>query len=285
MTGWLAAAVTIPVDRWSGWSPDPGVLVGLAGVVVVYLWSVRQLWSSAGRRVGISRGRVLLFLTGMAVLVVALASPLDAVADDLFSAHMAQHLLLTVVAAPLLVAGRLPLVLRPLTPVALRRGLARGIRRGSWRAAPVVLAAVALLHLLVVIAWHVPVLYDLAVTTPWAHAAEHLTMLGAAAAFWASMGAGRRRSVPAAGLAAFVVSLSFIGLAAALTVAPGPWYGAHLATTAAWGLTPLEDQQLAAALMWLPGGLVYLGATAGSVVRWLDEDERTNTLLRGPTVP
>ncbi len=270
--------VVVPAELWTTWTLDPGLLVGLGGLAVVYLRAVRGLWHSGGRRVGISSGRVVLFAAGMAVLLVALVSPLDALAEALFSAHMVQHLLLTLVAAPLLVAGRLPLVLRPFTPVAARRRLARELHRGPRRSVPLALVVAAVVHAAVVIGWHVPALYDLAVRRPEVHALEHLTMLAGAMVFWAAMGAGRHRAVPAAGLASFGVALSSIGLAAALTVAPAPWFAAHLASAPAWGLSALQDQQLAAAIMWIPGGLVYLAAAAGAVVRWLGDDERANAV-------
>lgn len=265
-----------PGSVWGAWTLAPGLVVGLAGVVVVYARGVRRLWARGGRGAGIPVHRVRLFAVGVVVLVLALLSPLDAMGEALFSAHMAQHLLLTLVVAPLLVAGRLPRTFPPLVPLSTRRRWARRLPAVLRPTAPAGMVVAVVLHVAVVVAWHVPAVYDLAVVDPSVHALEHLTLLLASMPFWAAMGAGTSRPVGPAGLAAFVVALSFILLAASLSMAPTPWYDAHLSSTVAWGLTPLQDQQLAAVMMWIPGGLVYLGAAAASVVRWIRADERAH---------
>lgn len=265
-----------PQVVWSSWTLAPGLLVGLLGTVALYGRGVQTLWSRGGRGAGISVVRVVLFGIGVGAILVAVISPLDAASGALFSAHMVQHLLLAVVAAPLLVAGRLPRTLVPLLPVAWRRRGARALPSAFRPTAPSGMVVATVLHVGVVLAWHVPALYDLAVAAPSVHVLEHLTLLAASMPFWAAMGLGQRRPVPSAGLAAFVAALSFILLAASLSMSPDPWYGAHRVTTAAWNLTPLEDQQLAAAIMWIPGGLVYLGVAAGAIIRWIRADERAH---------
>ena len=219
-------------------------------------------------------------------LVVALVSPLEALSEVLFAAHMVQHLLLTLVAAPLLLLGRIHHAVTPLLPLDLRRSWGRRLARGARRVGPGLLVVAVGVHVGTVVAWHVPALYTLAASSALAHGLEHLTLLGSAVGFWAVMGAARPRPVAAAGLAAFVTSLVFVGLAALLTSAPTPWYGPHLTTTQPFGLTPLEDQQLAAAIMWVPGGMVYLGAAAAAILRWIRADERALRVgAHDPAVP
>lgn len=271
-----------PASVWGAWTLAPGLVVGLAGAVVVYGRGVRTLWARGGRGAGISVRRVRLFACGVAVLALALLSPLDAMGGALFSAHMAQHLLLTLVVAPLLVAGRLPRTFQALVSLPARRRWARAMPSALRPTAPAGMVVAVVLHVTVVVTWHVPAVYDLAVGDPSVHALEHLTLLLAAMPFWAAMGAGTSRPVGPAGLAAFVAALSFILLAASLSMSPTPWYDAHLASTTAWGLTPLQDQQLAAAMMWIPGGLVYLAATAASIVRWIRADERAQRVASTP---
>lgn len=266
-------AVT-PETLWTAWRPDLGVLVALIGLVVLYAHGVHRLWRRGDGRVGISTLRVAMFAGGVVALGLALVSPLDTLATSLFSAHMVQHLTLIVVAAPLLVASRLPVALLPLWPVRWRRWWGRRVTGVLRRRAPLGLVAAVVMHVAVVIAWHVPVVYDAAVLNDPLHALEHLTMLATAMVFWVAVGASRPVPVAAAGLATFVVVLSFTLLSATMTIAASPWYASHVATTAAWGLTPLEDQQLAAAIMWVPGGLVYLGAAATAVIRWIRDDEQ-----------
>lgn len=265
-----------PHELWSAWSLDPSVVVVLLTVLALYAHAVHGQPRAGRGRVGIARWRLGAFGAGMFALVVALVSPLDRLAEALFAAHMVQHLLLAVVAAPLLVLGRAHLVLRSTVPIDLRRHVGRQVASRLRRAGPA--AAVTLgvgAHLATLLLWHVPAAYDAALRLPVVHLAEHVTLLLGGLAFWAVVGAGRRRPVPAAGLAAFVASLVSVLLAAALTVAERPWFASHLTSTWAWGLSPLEDQQLAAAIMWVPGGLVYLAAAGIVVFRWIRADERS----------
>jgi cytochrome c oxidase assembly factor CtaG len=121
------------------------------------------------------------------------------------------------------------------------------------------------LHLAAIVFWHVPRFYDAALRYPSLHVAEHLSFLGSALLFWwlvCDRRARRRLGAPLAVAALFVVAMQGTVLGALLTVAQRPWYVSHLATTLPWGLTPLEDQQLAGLLMWVPAGLAYLVAAA-----------------------
>lgn len=271
----VGAQVVTPGTVWTTWQPDLGILVGILGLVVVYTRGLRRLRTHTGRHVGISRARLSLFVGGVVALAVALVSPLDAMATTLFSAHMVQHLLLIVVAAPLLVAGRLYVAVLPLWPVRWRRWWGRHVTGALRQRTPLGIIVAVVAHVAVVVVWHAPVVYDVAVTNDAVHALEHLTMLAAGLAFWVAMGAGRHAPVAAAAPAAFVVVLSFTLLSAAMTVASAPWYASHVTTSTVWGLSPLQDQQLAAAIMWVPGGMVYLVAAAATIVRWLRDDERS----------
>lgn len=269
-----------PHDLWGTWTLDLSLLAPLVATVLVYGHTVRGLWRTGGRGAGISERSVVLFGCGVLALVVALVSPLDALGESLFSAHMVQHLLLSLVAAPLLLLGRVHLGLLPVLPVRWRRRGARALARGL-RARPATFVAVAVgLHIGTLLVWHLPVLYDAAVQHPVLHVTEHGSLLLSGLAFWTVMGAARPRPVAVAGLAAFLASLVSVLLAATMTAATSPWYASHLDTAPAWGLTPLADQHLAAAIMWIPGGIVYLTAAAAAVYRWIRADERRLALQR-----
>jgi cytochrome c oxidase assembly factor CtaG/cytochrome c2 len=189
-------------------------------------------------------------------------------ADALFAAHMLQHLLLVAAAAPLLAAGTPAVALLAALPRAARPWL-------TWqrfrlvRAAPtvpgVVIALVAwLVHVTVVWLWHAPRLYAWGLQSSVAHATEHASLLITAWAFWAVVLHPRHQVGVATGmLYLFAAAAHCATLGALLTLADTPWYAVHATTTAVWGMTPLEDQQLAGLIMWVPGGMIYAGVALG----------------------
>ncbi len=262
-----------PGDAWREWNWDPVLLLNLGVLWWLYGRGLGRLWSRTGVGNGVSVGRPLAFLGGIAVVFAALVSPLDALSGQLASAHMVQHLLLMMVAAPLFVVGApSQVLLRGLSPLwqraigAGRRRLNRLGFRGLWQpqVAWVMYAAVMWL-------WHLPSLYDAALRNPVLHDVQHLSFFGAAILFWRPLlePARRRRLHPAAAvLYLFTTSLQASALGIFLTFAPRAWYS-YAGTTAAWGFTPLEDQQLAGLIMWMPACLVYALAAIAVFGVWL----------------
>jgi len=266
--------LTGPHDLWAAWSLDPVVLTAIVVAGWWYAAGVRTLWRSAGSGGVVTRTHAAAFAVAIVVIVVALVSPVDPASDVLFSVHMTQHVLLTLVAAPLLVLGSPLQVMAWGLPTPLRRRVGRWqghLRRVlSHPALPGVGLAV---FTVVFTLWHVPALYDAAITDEVVHAVEHSTMLLSALAFWAPV-VRPRRTNPGIGVLLLFVSMIASGLLSALLVfAPTPWY-AH-DDTAAWGLTRLADQQAAGAVMWVLGGAIYVTAGAIAVMRWLHLDEET----------
>lgn len=277
----------VPGSLWASWSPEPLVVVALVAAAVLHVRGVRAVWARAGRGRVVGAGRVVAFHAGLAVVAVALVSPLDGLATALFAAHMVQHLLLTLVAAPLLVVGatRLPFA-RALPPPARRRvgRLERRFLGRPVRAPRLGLLVVAVLvHTITFWLWHSAALYEAAVRYGWAHALEHTTMLGAAVLlWWAVLASARRGAVLAAVLALFAVSAQEVALAALVTLAPEPWYAVYGGTTEAWGLSPLADQQLAGSLMWTFGAVVYIGTAAVLLLRRLEAPDRPAAAIVAP---
>lgn len=259
--------------------------IGLAGATVLYATGVRRLWRRAGRGRGVSGWRVATGAVAVLILIVALLSPLDAMADDLFSAHMVQHLLLLLVAPPLLVAAAPEYVGLWGLPASARRRLTRWWRhspsaRGAvsrvLRPGPVWAANVAILWF-----WHLPAAYDAAVRNQGVHALEHASFLIAAFFFWWLLFRHtlRRRMDRGLGIVyVFTAGLQGSALGALLALAGSPWYAVHAHTTAAWGLTPSEDQQIAGLIMWIPAGLVYLVVAAVLFVQWIEQPTRRGTM-------
>jgi putative membrane protein len=274
-----AGAPPAPHDLWRSWAFAPAVVIPLFLTAWLYTRGVEAVWRRAGRGRGIRPAQAAAFAAGMLALTVAMVSPVDRVAEALFWVHMVQHLLLIAVAPPLLVLGA--------PQAAMAWGLPERRRVARWwharrhlRAALAWLVrpwpAVAL-HSVALWAWHVPGAYDAAVASPWVHAAEHASFLGTALLFWwaALHPRGSLRRVPGlAMLALFALTMEGGALGALLTFSTAPWYASHLATTAAWGLSPLEDQEIAGLVMWIPGTLAYLAAAAWVFVGWMASSDR-----------
>lgn len=269
-----------PNDLWSAWTFDPLVWTGLGAAVLLYGVGLGRIW----RRAGIGRGTPFMragsFAGGMLCLFLALVWPLDALGEDLFAAHMAQHMLLIAAAAPLLILGDpLPPFLRALSQ-SWRNGMMRWSRIGWWRATwkrigtPM---AAALIHGIAVWAWHAPPAFEAALLEPWIHRAEHASFLFTALLFWWALARSGRH--PALGygagfFAVFAMALHSGLLGALITFAPAVLYPTYEGRTEPWGLTPLADQQLAGLIMWVPGGIVYLIAGLALVAAWLNAVER-----------
>lgn len=272
-----------PHDLWSTWSLDPGVLLALGVSAILYSRGVGRLWRRAGVGRGIPRWRFNCFAAGLATLFVAMASPLDGMGTALFSAHMVQHELLMLIAAPLLVLGLPWIAFLWALPIGWRR------RIGRWGRARPVRSAVALLthpvtawsfYAAVLWVWHAPDLYQATLGSEWVHLAQHASFLGASLLFWWVLlhpGRMRRRAYASSIPYLFTTALHGTLLGALLTFARRPWYPAYAPTAPAWGLSPLEDQQLAGLIMWIPPGFLYLGATLAILMIWLRREPRSES--------
>lgn len=251
-----------PGNLWRTWDLDPLVLAPLLGAAWLYGGGLLRLWKQAGRGRGVSGWQALAFLLGIAVLGAALVSPLDALGASLLSAHMAQHGLLVAAAPPLLLCGKPGIVFAWGLPPRWRKGM---LGSAGWRALagcgnrlarP---SAAALLHGLALWLWHAPAAYEAALASYAMHALEHISLFGTALLFWRAMLEARSRRRAALALAAAFATMMHCGLLGALiTMAPLPLYAWYAGRTEPWGMSALEDQQLAGLLMWVPMGVIYL---------------------------
>lgn len=182
---------------------------------------------------------------GVGVTVATLSPPAEARAEGSLTAHMVQHVVLLVIAAPLVAASRRPGA--GATPLA------------AW-----VLFAAAALHAGLMVAWHLPWAFDSAERTDGIHALDHVSLLATAAVFWWAVGLGTRPPHRLSVLAVFASSMAGVGLGAAMTLAASPWYARH---------PSLTDQQVAGVVMWAIAGLAYLGIGIMLFVRSLGEKE------------
>lgn len=257
------------------WTLDPVQLVPLAAVAAAYAVRARRL-RVRGRPV--ARWRLAAFAAAVGVAVLALVSPLDELGEErLFSAHMAQHLLLGDVAPLLAVLGLSGPLLRPLlAPRALHP-----LRRLLHPAAAVPLWAASLW------AWHVPWLFGAALAHAWVHALQHVSFALGGGLLWAALLGllpAPRRVGPGARLAAVGAAWVAGGAPAlALVWSGSAWYAAYRTAPRSWGLSPVADQRLGGGLMLLEMSLVLAGAALVLGVRWLSPGEGDSRALRPGT--
>ncbi len=284
MAGALAARPWL-----ANWSLDPAVLTTALLAVLYALGSSRTV--TPARAVRAQRMRDGAFYAAIAVLVIALASPVDAYSDRLFWVHMVQHVLLMLVAAPLFVLARPWVRLWRALPLGIRRPLARGLVQGS-AAAPLRSVARAAgspagaltLFTVVLLGWHVPALFEATLESETVHIVEHLLFLAVAVLFFKHLipSPPLRAPLTDAGRALFAVAGMTVSwaLAVALAVAPEPLYS-HYAQLASrpGGITALADQQLAAGVMWVPGSVTFLILVLIHVHRWLASPAATEPRL------
>jgi putative copper resistance protein D len=274
--GRAAAGLTVGTAL-TDWTVEPASLLALVIGMGLYLAAVRRV-DRAHPRNPVPRRRVAAWLAGLAVVAFALFSFIDGYADELFSVHMVQHLLLTMVAPPLLLQG---------APITLLLRSASSAHRQRW-ILPVLesRAVVALTHPLVgwigfaLVMWgsHFSPLFDAALADDGVHAAEHALFLGAGLLFWlpvSGVDPNPHRMGHAARVGYLLLGLpqnSFLGLA--IFSAPAVLYSHYAALVRAWGPTPLEDQQLAGGIMWAAGDLLFLVPLLGVMAAWFRSEER-----------
>lgn len=259
------------------WTLDPWVWLPMTVAVILY---VRGMALLGAKRNAVAAGRPLAvtgFATGMAAVFLALIWPLDALGAVSFAAHMAQHMLLIAVAAPLLVLAQPSIPLMLALPRRWRRGLTAARARLNRLLRVLLVPGVAFsVHGAFIWLWHAPRLYELALRYEWVHVLEHVTFFGSALLFWTSLARLGKRGGQDYGAGAVwcLATLIHTGmLGALLTFAPRLMYQSYVGNDNLL-LTPLEDQQLAGLVMWIPAGMCYLVAGLAFAAVWLRQAER-----------
>lgn len=251
-------------DNWlTAWRVDPLLAPLLASAAAAYLLAYRSA-ARAGRPLP-PGWQVAAYLGGLASLALALLGPFDHFNGVLFSVHMTQHLLLMLVAAPLLVLGRpVQVVLRGLPPRYSRALLRRTAGfRGARRALAVLTHPVSVFVLFngSFLLWHLPRFYQAAVRSELVHEVEHVSFFATALLFWwvlvDPVPRHHRLSTTAAVLLLFATWMASDLLCATITLAQTLLYPVYAFTPKPWGLTPLADQRLGGAIMWATGGVFY----------------------------
>ncbi|MBI4790846.1 MAG: cytochrome c oxidase assembly protein [Chloroflexi bacterium] len=253
------------------WSMEPSIWLGIALLVGVYLLATGPWRSRVKGSEPVPRARRVSFVAGAFVMLIALASPLDHISDHyLFSAHMVQHLLLTLVAPPLMLIGTPGWMLRPFLRFKLVASIARLLTR------PIV--AFALFNIVFSV-WHAPALYQSALESEPIHIFEHLLFISTAFLNWwailSPLAELPRLPYPGQILYLFLDAVPSTVLGAILVFASDVLYPTYASAPRIFGISALEDQIYSGLIMAMPGGMAYLLALSIVFFRWMGQEDST----------
>jgi cytochrome c oxidase assembly factor CtaG len=268
-----------PDNVWQVWRVEADTAITLAALLAVYAIGVLRLWKRAGVNRGIRIWQLIMFMGGWLALSIAQASPLETITGALLTAHMLQHMLLVLIAAPLLTLCGLPIAILFVLPTRGSRAISHAWRRTrlhvSWRRITHPLAA-WIIFAGVLWGWHAPALYQAALVNEAIHLFQHISFLAAAALSWWWLlkpgNKGQRYGIAVIFFFTTIVQSSALG--ALMMFSSQLWYPAYGDAASAWGMTPLQDQQLDGLIMWVPVGLVYTGVAVLCMALWLSAMER-----------
>ncbi|MBI4200332.1 MAG: cytochrome c oxidase assembly protein [Chloroflexi bacterium] len=254
---------------WMTWHFHPDVTLGVLALEGLYLLGVGLLRRRYRWAPETPRRQVVLFTLGVLVMYASLTGPIHELADNyLFSAHMVQHLLISLVVPPLLLAGLPGGLVRPLVRLPL-----------VYRTARVLIHPVPAFALFsgVLALWHLPALYEWALRVHGAHVFQHLLLMATAVLMWwpllSPVPELPRASYPVQMVYLFLLSLApgFVG--AAITFSSRVLYPFYQEAPRLWGIAPLVDQQIGGLIMKLVGGFAFLGILAVVFLRWYSREE------------
>ena len=263
---------------WTAWHGHPSVVIGLVVLTGAYLAGVGPLRRRYGLAPRVPKGQVTTFLVAVLVLYIAVLSPLHELGDEyLFSAHMVQHLLLTLVVPPLLLLSTPGWLLRPALAFPRVMGVAR----------VVTLPVVAFFLFNTVFAvWHVPALYELALRERGIHILEHLMFLTAGVVMWWPI-LSPLLELPRA---SYLVQMVYLFLqptvpaiiGAMIAFSDGVIYRWYAEAPRVWGISAHTDQQVGGLIMWVPGGLAFLLTLTVVFLVWASQEESEAQRQKAP---
>jgi putative membrane protein len=268
----LSVALLHTTDRieWIRWTVHPSTVIGIIALGAWYGWRLHVAERAGEAPTATQR---LAFASGLVVLFGALNGPIHDLSDSyLFSAHMVQHLLLTMIVTPLLIVGMSAGMLRP---VLVRPALATLLGRITRGAAGFAIFNVTL------IAWHLPPLYNLAMADHRVHIVQHLCFLASSVLMWWPL-VSRVPELPALSrplqllyVCLLMIPMSVIGMI--ITYADEVLYPAYESAPRVWGLSPQQDQIIGGLIMWIPGSLLYIALLTMVFLKWAREAEEEET--------
>lgn len=258
----------IGLNFWlTQWNWDPTIVIGTALIVGLYVYAIGPLRKRHNFEPA-RKGQVFAFLLGVGLMFLALVSPLDELGDSyLFSAHMVQHLCLTIVGPPLLLLGTPEWFVKPL----LRNKLVFKIAKVLTYPAIAFVLYNADFWL-----WHAPPLYNATLENQNIHILEHLTFIVFGILYWWPI-FSPSKDLPRLSIGGQILYLFFSGmpsvlLGAGLTFSP-PLYAPYLAAPRVWGISAATDQQLGGLIMWVPVSIAYIVIMSVLFIRWMQQLE------------
>jgi putative membrane protein len=254
------------------WTLDPWILAPLGLSAILYgCGSLRFRPRSPASRRAFAR-RMAIFWAGWFVLAGALVSPLHWLGEQLFTVHMIEHELIMAVSAPLIVLARPSAMLLWGLPKTIRRRIGRALAARTVRRTWVFLSSgtvATLVHGVAIWAWHAPVLFDASVESVSLHRLQHLCFFATAILFWWSVIWKTNRGLAAWHLFLTMLHMSILG--ALIALSPNVLYGLQTRASGEWGLSPLEDQQMAGLVMWVPAGIIYAAVALALAALWIGD--------------
>jgi putative membrane protein len=262
---------------WTGWSVHWSTVIGIAALAALYLWR-----ASKAPEPGTPSGKQKLsFFSGLFVMFITLNGPLHDLSDSfLFSAHMVQHLSLTLLLPPLLIGGTPGWMLRPLIRTHAVRAVAQFVTR------PV---SCYVIFNLVIMLWHLPFFYNASMANHNIHIGEHLMFMASAVLLWwpfmSPMPELPRLSYPTQILYCFLTTLPMMVVAIYITMADHVLYPAYAVAPRIWHLTPMMDQRIGGLIMWVPGSIVFYGFMSVVFFKWVARGEDTLAAAQVDWIP
>lgn len=277
------------MNYWTDWSFDPGIVAGVVLAGVLY-WRGRRRLNDVRRGVPLNGRRIVAFYAGLIVLLIALESPIDSLGTVLFSYHMIQHLLLIMVAAPLILLGDPGVTIVRGIPLSIRRAvLGRGAKQGWLHTLGALFGRLnrpvpaAIIFLLDLYLWHWDYLWNLTLQNDAVHAVEHLCFLFGALLLWTQV-IDQRALHPRLTYFQRAIYTVLVGAAGNLLAmyfvfSSVPLYSYANEAHRPFGMTALGDQQIAGAIMWVPVLFLFSGAFAFFMYRGLADDASQSDAL------
>ena len=256
---------------WQYFSVHWSTVFGIGALWALYEWRVRVHGASGVTPleiVGPTRGQHTLFISGLLVMFLSLNGPLHDLSDYyLFSAHMVQHLLLTLVVPPFLILGTPGWMLRPALKIPWVNTLAHRLTKAR---------AAFIIFNVVLAGWHLPPLYNLAMANHDVHIVEHLMFMASAVLMWwpltSQMPELPRLAYPWQMFYCFIMTIPMSIVAFCIALADHLLYPAYGAAPRIWGITPMKDQALGGLIMWVPGSLFFGLVFSIIFFKWVEAD-------------